>query len=75
MIRRAFFFVASIAVALSLAACGERPQVINYKQGKYSGKPDSPPYASAPYNGNKEQWENAVNNRAQAQNEYVRLRD
>jgi hypothetical protein len=49
--------------------------VINYKQGKYQGKPDTAPYAAAPFNGNKQQWENAVNTRAQEQNEYVRLRD
>jgi hypothetical protein len=69
------FLLAAAAAALVLAGCGERPQVVNYKQGKYSGKPDQAPYSSAPYNGNKQQWESEVNNRAQAQNEYVRLRD
>jgi hypothetical protein len=28
-----------------------------------------------PFNGNKQQWENEVDTRAQSQNEYVRLRD
>ena len=73
--RTAWLGIAAIAVSVALSACGERPQVINYKQGKYQGKPDTPPYASAPYNGNKAQWENAVDQRTQAQNEYVRLRD
>lgn len=41
--------------ALGLAACGERPQVVNYKQGTYQGKPDTQPWSNAPYNGNKEQ--------------------
>ena len=36
-----------------LAGCGERPQVIDYKQGKYQGKPDEPP-ARRPFNGNKQ---------------------
>ena len=63
------------AVALALAGCGERPQVINYKQGKYQGKPDTPAYANAPFNGNRQQYENAINTRTQNQNEYVRLRD
>jgi hypothetical protein len=62
-------------VALALAGCGERPQVINYKQGKYQGKPDTPAYAGAQFGGNRQQWESAVNTRNQAQNEYVRLRD
>ena len=69
--------VAAIAVAsaLALAGCGERPQVINYKQGTYQGKPDTPAYKGAPFNGNKQQWDNAMDTRIQAQNEYVRLRD
>ena len=75
MIRRVVVLLAAASVAAALAGCGERPQVVNYKQGKYQGKPDSPPYAAAPFNGNKQQWENAVDTRAQAQNEYVRLRD
>jgi hypothetical protein len=63
------------AAALALAGCGERPQGINYKQGKYQGKPDTPAYANAPFNGNRQQYENAINTRTQNQNEYVRLRD
>lgn len=71
--RTAFAIVA--AATLVLAGCGERPQVINYKQGKYQGKPDTPAYSNAPFNGNKQQWDNAIDTRMQAQNEYARLRD
>jgi hypothetical protein len=67
--------ICAAAFALTLAGCGERPQVINYKQGKYQGKPDTPAFNSPPFNGNKQQWENEIDNRAQTQNEYVRLRD
>ena len=63
------------ATAFLLSGCGERPQVINYKQGKYQGKPDTPAFSNAPFNGNKQQWENEIDTRTQAQNEYVRLRD
>ena len=49
--------------------------MINYKQGKYQGKPDTPAFTNAPFNGNKQQWDNAIDNRTQDQNEYVRLRD
>ena len=48
-----------------------RPQVVNYKQGTYQGKPDSPPY-NAQYNGNRQEWENAIRARNQTQNEYRR---
>jgi hypothetical protein len=71
--RTAFVIVAAVAAAL--AGCGERPQVINYKQGTYQGKPDTPAYKNAPFNGNKQQWDNAIETRMQKQNEYARLRD
>lgn len=73
--RIALLAAAATLLALGVAGCGERPQVINYKQGKYQGKPDTPAFANAPFNGNKQQWENEIDNRAHYQNEYVRLRD
>ena len=63
-----------LPLALCLAACGERPQVVNYKQGSYQAKPDTPPYKAAPFNGDKAQWERALETRAQNQNEYKRIR-
>ena len=73
--RRASLLVplAAAMSALMLSACGERPQVVDYKQGTYSGKPDTPAYSNAPFNGNAEQWANALKQRAQAQNEYKRI--
>ena len=72
LMSRRFAVVAAGALALLLAACGERPQVVEYKQGTYQGKPDQLPSAGAPLNGNKTEWETAVKNRNQAQNEYKR---
>ena len=62
------------ALGAGLAGCGERPQVVQYKQGKYQGKPDQPAYATAPWNGNKQEWEQALATRTQNQNEYKRIR-
>ena len=59
-------------VLTALAGCGERPQVIEYKQGTYQGKVDSEPYQQAPWNGDKAAWERAMTQRNQAQNEYKR---
>ena len=73
--RSAWLAAFAVALALVLAGCGERPQVINYKQGKYQGKPDTPAFSNAPFNGNKQQWEHEIDTRTQTQNEYVRLRD
>ena len=63
--------IAALTLAV-LAACGERPQVINYKQGKYQGKPDTPPYSNAPFNGNRAEWDKVIATRNQNQNEYKR---
>jgi len=76
--RRAIVTLAAVSVAAvlgaGLAGCGERPQVVQYKQGKYQGKPDQPSYATAPWNGNKQEWEQAITARNQNQNEYKRIR-
>jgi len=59
--------------AVALAGCGERPQVVRYKQGHYQGKPDTLPYQGAPFNGSKQQWDDAIRTRQQNQNEYKRM--
>jgi hypothetical protein len=59
---------------VALAGCGERPQVITYKQGTYQGKPDTPPYSNPPFNGNRAEWEKTLTARNQNQNEYKRIR-
>jgi hypothetical protein len=74
-LRTASVVIGAAALAFALAGCGERPQVINYKQGHYQGKPDTPSWSNPPFNGNRQQWEHEIDTRNQSQNEYVRLRD
>ena len=74
MIKRALLILAGATLAVGLPGCGESPQVVQYKQGNYQGKPDQPAYASAPWNGNKRDWELALATRNQNQNEYKRIR-
>ena len=52
---RALWALSAIAVAGAavLAGCGERPQVIDYKQGTYQGKPDSRPWDGAQFKGDQ----------------------
>jgi len=69
---RTVAIAAAVATAFALAACSERPQVVQYKQGTYQGKPDTPPFGNAPFNGDQKVWENAIHTRNQAQNEYKR---
>jgi len=73
---------AALALALGLAACGERDQVTVYKQGKYQGKPDAQPWDNDPAaslyttskwsKGDKTAWESAIRTRNLTQNEYTR---
>jgi hypothetical protein len=42
MSRRIMMLAAAAFAAAGLAACGEQPQVVVYKQGAYQGKPDQP---------------------------------
>ena len=76
--KREFLKLAGASVAAvagsGLAGCGERPQVVQFKQGTYQGKSDQAPYASAPWNGDKREWERTLATRAQGQNEYIRIR-
>ena len=70
--RRLFVIAAGVAFAVGLAGCGERPQVVQYKQGQYQGKPDQKPYEGSQFNGNQQEWESAIRTRNQHQNEYKR---
>lgn len=61
------------AAAVGLVGCGERPQVVQYKQGKYQGKPDAKPWDSPEWGGKQADWERAINARTLNQNEYGRV--
>ena len=71
------------AIALGLAACGERDQVVVYKQGKYQGKPDGLPWhRESPgaelrggkwTKGDRTSWEDQIKQRQLAQHEHKRI--
>ena len=72
----------ALAVA-GLAGCGEKEQVVVYKQGKYQGKPDAQAWASSPMAaewrggtwkaGDRASWEESIKNRQLAQHEHKRI--
>jgi len=74
--------VAVLAV-FALAACGEKEQVVVYKQGKYQGKPDNRSWDNAPLaaefrggnwkQGDRASWEESIKTRQLSQNEYKRI--
>jgi hypothetical protein len=84
MSRASFTFVLLAAgAALGLAGCGEKEQVVVYKQGKYQGKPDNrswdndPPVAELRggkwTKGDRTSWEESIKQRQLTQNEYQRI--
>jgi hypothetical protein len=68
--RRLFAACAAGACVVAVAGCGDKPVV--YKQGQYQGNPDSQPWDSAKFNGNRVEWEKAIKARNQGQDEYSR---
>ena len=82
--RPVLLVAAALAAGVGLSACGEREQVVVYKQGKYQGKPDSKPWDSAPSaslyttskwtKGDQASWETALKTRNLYQNEMTRAK-
>jgi hypothetical protein len=70
-------------IAFGLAACGEKEQVVVYKQGKYQGKPDTRPWDNEPLapefrggkwnKGDQASWEEQIKARQLAQHEHRRI--
>ena len=72
-VRKLALAVAAGALALTLVACGEKPTVTVYEQGKYQGKPDTQPWDNEQFKGDNVAWEKAVKARTLGQNEYERI--
>lgn len=65
--------LAGAAAVVLLAGCGEREQVVMYKQGQYQGKQDAKPWDSSAFGGDRAKWEASIKSRNQYQNEYKRI--
>jgi len=83
MMRVAFLLAAVLAAVTALSACGEKEQVVVYKQGKYQGKPDNRSWDNeSPVaelrggkwtKGDRSSWEESIKQRQLAQHEYQRI--
>ena len=81
--RKLLLIVTLAGLAGGLAGCGEKEQVVVYKQGKYQGKPDGRPwdndplaYGSAKWTkGDRASWETQIKTRNDSQNENKRVGD
>ena len=79
MIGRALVLGAATALALSLAACGEKPQTMDTAAKKADGEAwatssvANPAFHAGGWKaGDKTAWEAQIRQRTQAQNDYVR---
>ena len=70
---RLIVVAAAAIAAVGLAGCGEKDQVVVYKQGKYQGKADTKPWDSPAFGGDKAKWEERIKARNLSQNEYRRM--
>ena len=76
-------FAVAVMALFALAACGEKEQVVVYKQGKYQGKPDNRSWDNAPLSaewrggkwkqGDRASWEESIKQRQLAQHEHKRI--
>ena len=82
-LRIALILAAALAAVTTLSACGEKEQVVVYKQGKYQGKPDNRSWDNeSPVaelrggkwtKGDRTSWEDSIRQRQLGQNEYQRI--
>ena len=80
---RVALILAALALVTTLSACGEKEQVVVYKQGKYQGKPDNRSWDNespaaelrgGKWNkGDRTSWEESIKQRQLTQNEYQRI--
>ena len=70
--RRLISFSAVLIVAIVLSGCKEPSQAVEYEDGRYAGKPDTPNWEGAAFDGNRENWEKEIRRRNQLQSEYTR---
>lgn len=78
--RRLALVLIGIAIAAA-TGCGEKPQTVSYKDGRYRGKPDTRPWDNSPLSygspdwkkGDEQTWDDGVRQRTLTQNEYGRI--
>jgi hypothetical protein len=59
---------------LALAGCAEPSQSVQYRSGKYAGKPDTPAWKGEQFGGDRAQWQREIKARNLKQSEYTRMK-
>lgn len=65
----------AITVCLALTGCGEYQQSVAYEDNGYQGKTDQRHWDNAQFKHEPAAWSEAINQRAQRQNEHPRASD
>jgi outer membrane protein assembly factor BamE (lipoprotein component of BamABCDE complex) len=63
---------AAILMIVALSGCSEPSQNVQYQDGRYAGKPDTPAWDSAEFDHSRETWLKALDRRTRLQSEYTR---
>jgi len=63
---------AAILLIVFQSGCSEPSQTVQYKDGRYAGKPDTPAWDSARFDHSREVWLKEVDRRTRLQSEYSR---
>ncbi|UCH49158.1 MAG: hypothetical protein JSU95_05040 [Betaproteobacteria bacterium] len=69
------FVISAVVVAFVVVfqiGCSEPSQGVEYQDGRYAGKPDTPNWEGAAFDGNRENWEREIKRRTRLQSEYTR---
>jgi outer membrane protein assembly factor BamE (lipoprotein component of BamABCDE complex) len=63
---------AAVLMVVALSGCSEPSQSVEYRDGRYAGKPDTPAWDSAQFDNSRQVWLKALDRRARLQSEYTR---
>ena len=64
-------FAVAVAVVLQ-TGCSEPSQGVEYQDGRYAGKPDTPNWQSDAFDNDRQTWEREIRRRNSLQSEYTR---
>ena len=69
---KALIAVFAAGLIVLQAGCTEPAQDVQYQQGHYAGKPDTPYWQGEAFEGKRDNWERAIKRRTSLQSEYTR---
>jgi len=59
-------------IVIGQSGCSEPSQSVQYQDGRYAGKPDTPAWKSDKFDDNRQEWLKEIKQRTRLQSEYTR---